>query len=150
MNSLFKFTKQKLQTMPMFLSGESDTFRQADGMMKIQFWFSMDFWTALCPGSCMKSSNFSYNFRKKGLPFVLAQAGFDVWVGNNRGTIYSDTNSHNSKYWEFNVDHFSEFDQPALINKVLEETKKEKLIYIGHSQGSTQFLLGMSYHEELQ
>lgn len=86
-------------------------------------------------------------FRKNSFPFVLAEEGYDVWVGNNRGTVYSDTNSHMPNYWEFNVDHFAQYDQPTLINKVLEETKKSKLTYIGHSQGSTQFLLGMSYHE---
>ena len=42
-----------------------------------------------------------------------------------------------------------EYDQPALINKVLELTGKEKIVYIGHSQGSAQFLLGLGIHEKL-
>jgi hypothetical protein len=39
-----------------------------------------------------------------------------------------------------------EFDQPTLINAVLASTKADKLIYIGHSQGSTQFLVSTGIH----
>jgi pimeloyl-ACP methyl ester carboxylesterase len=73
-----------------------------------------------------------------------------VWVGNNRGTKYSDKNSHLPKYWEFNLDHFAKYDQPALINKILDETGKNKIVYIGHSQGTTQFFLGLCENEYLQ
>ncbi len=90
-----------------------------NGTNKTQYWFSMGYWTAPCHGFCIKNSKFMCNFRKKSLPFVLAEEGYDVWVGNNRGTVYSDTNSHMPNYWEFNVDHFAQYDQPALINKVL-------------------------------
>jgi lysosomal acid lipase/cholesteryl ester hydrolase len=62
--------------------------------------------------------------REKTLPYVLAAEGYDVWVGNNRGTVYSDKNSHMPGYWDFNIDHFIKYDQPTLINKVLEETGK--------------------------
>jgi len=81
---------------------------------------------------------------------VLANQGYDVWVGNNRGTVYSDKNSHLPDYWNFNIDHFIKYDQPVLINKVLEKTGKQKLIYIGHSQGSTQFLLAQAEHPDLK
>jgi lysosomal acid lipase/cholesteryl ester hydrolase len=77
---------------------------------------------------------------------VLAKQGYDVWVGNNRGTKHSLRNSHLSNYWEFSFDHFVEFDQPTLINAVLAETQAKKLIYIGHSQGSTQFLVSTGLH----
>jgi hypothetical protein len=32
---------------------------------------------------------------------------------------------------------------------VLEASKKEKLIYVGHSQGSAQFILAMGVHKEI-
>jgi lysosomal acid lipase/cholesteryl ester hydrolase len=79
----------------------------------------MDCSTAQCPGFYTKNSISTSNFRKKSFPFVLAEEGYDVWVGNNRGTVYSDTNNQMPRYWEFNVDHFAQHDQPALINKVL-------------------------------
>lgn len=79
----------------------------------------MGFLTVPCHGFFINKSNFLFLSREKSLPFVLAEEGYDVWVGNNRGTVYSDTNSHLPHYWEFNVDHFAQYDQPALINKVL-------------------------------
>lgn len=39
--------------------------------------------------------------------FLLAHAGFDVWLGNNRGSIYSrkhatlDPNKDSAKFWDF-------------------------------------------------
>jgi hypothetical protein len=105
--------------MPMSHFGESGTPNRQNGMMKTQFLFSMGYSTAPCHGFCTKNSRLIVNFRKKSFPFVLAEEGYDVWVGNNRGTVYSDINSHLPDYWEFNVDHFAQYDQPTLINKVL-------------------------------
>lgn len=77
----------------------------------------------------------------------MASQGYDVWVGNNRGTKHSLKNSHVPNYWDFCFDHFVEFDQPTMINSILNETRAEKLIYIGHSQGSTQFLVSTGVHD---
>lgn len=43
---------------------------------------------------------------KDGLPFILADAGYDVWMGNARGNRYSQKHislnpSVNSSYWDF-------------------------------------------------
>lgn len=82
---------------------------------------------------------------------MLAAQGYDVWVGNNRGNRLSREEGDDCpKYWSYNFDHLVEYDQPTVISNVLFETKKEKVIYIGHSQGSTQFLLGMGAHSHLQ
>jgi hypothetical protein len=34
-----------------------------------------------------------------------------------------------------------------MINSILNKTGKQKLIYIGHSQGSTQFLVSTGLHD---
>jgi lysosomal acid lipase/cholesteryl ester hydrolase len=78
-------------------------------------------------------------FRNRALPYILSKMGFDVWVGNNRGTKYSMQGSDRKDYWNFGFDELAKYDVPAFITGVLTESKAKKLIYIGHSQGSTQF-----------
>lgn len=76
--------------------------------------------------------------------FVLSQFGFDVWLGNCRGTaysrghlrfnsaagifIYAQMNSLNifftdTGYWKFAIDHVALFDIPTMINHVLRATR---------------------------
>ena len=47
------------------------------------------------------------------------------------------------------MDHLVQFDQPAIINGVLENSKKNKLIYVAHSQGSAQFIFSLGIHSHL-
>lgn len=83
------------------------------------------------------------------MPYQLANAGYDVWVGNNRGTKYSDRNSHKEDYWEYNLDHLIKYDLPCLVKNITEIADSDQIIYIGHSQGTTQFLASMDLHPEL-
>ena len=57
--------------------------------------------------------------RENTLPYILAEQGYDVWVGNNRGTKYSTKNSHLPEYWDYNLDHLIQYDIPAMIDGVL-------------------------------
>lgn len=83
---------------------------------------------------------------ESSLAFVLADAGFDVWLGNARGTDYSFKHEYLNlndkrdlkKFWEFSIDHLANFDVPAVVDYVLSYTKREKVSYIGFSQGSAQ------------
>lgn len=71
-----------------------------------------------------------------------------MWIGNNRGNRHShDQDQH---YHNFTIDDIVDYDQPAIINGVLQATLKKKLVYIGHSQGSTQLLLSLGVHKELK
>lgn len=70
-----------------------------------------------------------------------------MWVGNNRGNRISQTERG---YHNYTIDDLVHYDQPAIIKGVLEVTGKEKIIYMGHSQGSTQFLLAIGIHAELK
>ena len=53
----------------------------------------------------------------KAPAFQLAAAGFDVWLGNQRGTKHSlghETMDLKSKeYWEFSISEFGDFDAPT-------------------------------------
>jgi lysosomal acid lipase/cholesteryl ester hydrolase len=79
---------------------------------------------------------------------LLADAGYDVWVGNNRGNGYSMVNKHftpsQAGFWNFTWDSFAEIDLPTEINYVLKATGQKKLTYAGISQGTTQAFAGFS------
>lgn len=69
--------------------------------------------------------------------FLLARAGFDVWLGNNRGSFYSEEHVKYSvkdkEFWEFDFEEMGVFDLPAFIDFILMQTASQKLTYIGHS-----------------
>lgn len=79
----------------------------------------------------------------KSLAYLLADAGYDVWLGNARGNKYS--RRHTSKhpavndFWQFSTDEVALHDLPAMIDYVLKTSGQEKLHYVGHSQGTTAF-----------
>jgi predicted alpha/beta hydrolase len=65
---------------------------------------------------------------------ALVRAGFDVWVGNWRGSI-------DLPECEYSLDEVARFDHPALVAAVLQETGAETLKAVVHCQGSTSFAL---------
>ncbi|KAL6438007.1 hypothetical protein ACFW04_004350 [Cataglyphis niger] len=82
----------------------------------------------------------------KGLGFILSDEGYDVWLGNARGTLYSREHTNSScikkkNYWDFSWHEIGIYDLPAMIDHVLETTGQEKLFYLGHSQGTTSFFV---------
>ena len=48
----------------------------------------------------------------------------------------------------FRGDENGKFDIPAMIDYVLEKTGQEKLHYVGHSMGTTGFMVTMNYKPE--
>ena len=70
---------------------------------------------------------------------ILAENGYDVWLGSSRGSKYSQDHEiyhpeHNSsEYWNFSWEEMGEKDLPAFIDFILETTKNKKLAYIGFS-----------------
>ena len=74
-------------------------------------------------------------------PFVLASQGYDVWLGNNRGTRFAQYHTTLSpkdpEYWRFSQEDFGLKDLPTFIDHILSVTGQEQLTYIGHSQGTT-------------
>ncbi|ODV98370.1 hypothetical protein PACTADRAFT_48148 [Pachysolen tannophilus NRRL Y-2460] len=89
----------------------------------------------------------------KCLPFVLADSGYDVWLGNNRGNKYSrkhlELSSSSAAFWNYSLDEFALYDIPDTIEYILEATRQESLNYIGFSQGSAQCLAALSLSPKL-
>lgn len=79
----------------------------------------------------------------KALAYILADQGFDVWMGNARGNKHALThvkfNPKQSEFWKFTWDEIGVYDLPAMIDYALNVTKKDGLFYVGHSQGTTSF-----------
>ncbi|KAL7057513.1 hypothetical protein AAHC03_017182 [Spirometra sp. Aus1] len=80
------------------------------------------------------------NLANQSLGFILADMGYDVWMGNSRGNTYSQFHRtldlKNEQFWQFSWDNMAHNDLPATIEFVLNQTGKDKLFYVGHSQGS--------------
>jgi pimeloyl-ACP methyl ester carboxylesterase len=86
------------------------------------------------------------NLANQTLPFILADAGYDVWVTNNRGNRYAKThvkynqNDDYAAFWNFSWDEMAKYDLPANTEYIKRTAGVDKIHYIGHSQGSTQWL----------
>lgn len=85
------------------------------------------------------SSTWVNNLPNQSFAFILADLGYDVWLGNTRGNRYSDKNIYHDKsspkFWEFSYDEMSLIDLPTMIEYALEKSgNKELEMYVGHSQ----------------
>ncbi|KAH9177784.1 triacylglycerol lipase [Lactarius sanguifluus] len=90
---------------------------------------------------------------ERSVPFVLAELGYDVWLGNNRGNKYSKKSIHHdpnsSKFWNFSIDDFAWHDIPDSIEYILQITRAPSLSYVGFSQGTAQAFAALSIHPQL-
>lgn len=104
-------------------------------------------------------NGFSFLFQdlEKNLPMMLIKDGYDVWIGNSRGSYYSlehkdmiehDPMNYSGAYWDFTWDETAEYDFPAEISYVKKATGYKKISYLGHSQGTTYVFAYGSNHPE--
>ena len=92
------------------------------------------------------------NDADKANAFILAREGYDVWLGNNRGSRFSlghkTLSSKEREYWEYWQADLGLKDVPTWIDYILDNTGLETLSYVGHSQGTTQMFLGAALNPE--
>ncbi|XP_044155603.1 lysosomal acid lipase/cholesteryl ester hydrolase-like [Bufo gargarizans] len=104
-------------------------------------------------GLLMDASNWVTNFNYNSLGFILADAGYDVWMGNSRGNTWSmkhkTLSPADSEFWAFSYDEMAKKDLPAVIDFILQKTGQTQLYYIGHSQGTTMGFIAFSTIPEL-
>lgn len=89
------------------------------------------------------------NGRNQSLGLILADQGYDVWMGNNRGTYHSKHETlkdTHREFWEFSFQDFKE-DILSQLNFVKMTTEMRKIHYIGHSQGTTSIIAALSEFE---
>ena len=67
----------------------------------------------------------------------LAEAGYDVWVGNIRGTEYSQEHKiftvDDPQFWNFSWETHAKHDLPTMVRRVKDMTGMRKIFYIGFS-----------------
>lgn len=91
------------------------------------------------------ADTFVMNDEHKAPAFILANKGYDVWLGNIRGNRYSNAALSPQKrdYWEFTFDELAKFDLPAAFSYIANKTG-QKINYIGHSQGTLIMFIALS------
>ncbi|XP_026468936.1 lipase 3-like [Ctenocephalides felis] len=109
----------------------------------------------LMHGLMSSSADWVVTGPEKGLAYILADAGYDVWLGNARGNKYSrhhvslDPDAEDDHdFWKFSWHEIGTQDLPAMIDYVLETTNQRSLSYVGHSQGTTSFFVMTSERPE--
>jgi len=84
--------------------------------------------------------------------FIMAEQGYDVWFGNNRGNRYAQAHTsldvHSEEFWNFNQEQMGLYDATTFIDFVQQKTGQSKITWVGHSQGTTQMFYGASLNPE--
>lgn len=86
---------------------------------------------------------------EKSLPYILSDAGYDVWMANARGNYYSRAHVafkvDSPEFWNFSWQQMGEHDLPAVIDYMRKEKQTNETInYVGHSMGATALLVLLS------
>ncbi|XP_018368468.1 PREDICTED: lipase 1-like isoform X2 [Trachymyrmex cornetzi] len=88
----------------------------------------------------------------KDLAFLLADKGYDVWLGNARGSSYCRSHvklsPRNKEFWQFSFHEMGTRDLPAMIDYVLDYTKQKSLHFVGISMGNTVLFVLLSMKPE--
>ncbi|GAB6032522.1 hypothetical protein CHUAL_011417 [Chamberlinius hualienensis] len=77
----------------------------------------------------------------KTLSYMLVDAGFDVWIGNLRGSPHGrkhkTLNPNSEQFWNFSFEELGMYDLSAMVDYIILTTNKPKIYYISHSMGTT-------------
>ncbi|XP_046662961.1 lipase 1-like [Homalodisca vitripennis] len=90
------------------------------------------------------------------LAYGLADAEFDVWLGNYRGNMYSRRHTildpdRDNLFWDFSLHELGAMDLAASIDYILSVTGQQRLLYTGASMGTTMFwVLGATRPEYME
>ncbi|EDX05787.1 GD24350, partial [Drosophila simulans] len=109
-------------------------------------------------GILSASDDWIINGPEASLAYMLADAGYDVWLGNARGNTYSRQHKHihpdSSDFWRFSWHEIGVYDLAAMLDYALAKSQSSSLHFVAHSQGTTAFFVLMSslplYNEKLR
>ncbi|XP_049940919.1 lipase 1-like [Schistocerca serialis cubense] len=88
-----------------------------------------------------------------GLGYRLSDAGYDVWMGNLRGNVFSKEHltlsTSDQAYWNYSWHEEGLLDIPALVEATLNATGAPRLALVGHSMGATAALAALALRPRL-
>uniref|UniRef100_A0A8D2PF99 AB hydrolase-1 domain-containing protein n=1 Tax=Zosterops lateralis melanops TaxID=1220523 RepID=A0A8D2PF99_ZOSLA len=101
-------------------------------------------------GDC---THWIFNLPNNSLGFLLADVGYDVWLGNSRGVTWSLKHKTlkpcQKEFWQFSFDEIGKYDIPAELNFIMNKTGQKNVYYIGHSEGSAIGFIAFSTYPDL-
>ncbi|XP_053244622.1 lipase member M-like, partial [Podarcis raffonei] len=102
----------------------------------------------LIHGLDLEGSDWIANTPHQSLGFILADAGYDVWIGNNRGNSWlrrhKNLTIEEEAFWDFSFHEMGVYDLPAMTDFILQKTGRDKIYCGGHAQGSTVAFVAFS------
>jgi pimeloyl-ACP methyl ester carboxylesterase len=89
------------------------------------------------------------------LPYMLSDAGYDVWLGNSRGNRFSAVNTNMSidtpEFWDaVDLDNMAQKDVPSILSYVRRESKVPRVHWVGHSQGGGILVMALAKDPSLR
>ncbi|KAL7645419.1 UNVERIFIED_CONTAM: hypothetical protein RMT77_003805 [Armadillidium vulgare] len=105
-------------------------------------------------GLLSSSSDWIADRPGRALAYIMADAGYDVWLNNVRGNVFSknhttlDPHVDKEEFWAFTYDEMGTYDVPAAIDYALNVTGQDQIYYVGFSMGTTVFFIMMSERPE--
>jgi pimeloyl-ACP methyl ester carboxylesterase len=89
----------------------------------------------------------------KALALQLADAGYDVWMGNVRGNRFSRNHTHltpeDPAFWRWSWDQIARYDFPAQVNTLVKVSGQDRLVVVGYSQGTMVTLAALASQPEV-
>ncbi|NXK58574.1 LICH hydrolase, partial [Sylvietta virens] len=93
------------------------------------------------------------NLPNNSLGFILADAGYDVWLGNSRGDTWSLKHKSlkpcQKHFWQYSFDEMGKYDIPAELNFIMNKTGQKDVFYIAHSEGAAAGFIAFSTYPDL-
>lgn len=93
----------------------------------------------LLHGLFMGGDSWFLDSANQSLGYILANSGFDVWVGSVRGTRWSDghvsLSVRDKEFWDWSWEDLASYDLATMLHHVNTITNS-KVFFVGHSQGT--------------